>query len=64
MLDYIATNWFEIIEVVSLFIAAAAALAAMTPTPKDDSVLKALRKVVDVLALNVGKAKNKESNDQ
>lgn len=60
MIDYIATNWFEILEVASLVVAAAAAIAALTPTPKDDGVIKTIRKVVDALALNVGKAKNRD----
>lgn len=60
MINYIATNWFEILEVVSLVVAAAAAIAALTPTPKDDGIVKAIRKVVDALALNVGKAKNRD----
>ena len=60
MVDYIITNWFEILEVAGLVVAAAAAIAAMTPTPKDDGVIKVVRKVVDALALNVGKAKNRD----
>ena len=60
MLNYITENWFELLEIAGLVIAAAAAIAAMTPTPKDDGVVKVLRKIVDALALNVGKAKNKD----
>lgn len=40
-------------------IAIASAVAALTPTPKDDGVVKTISKVVDVLALNVGKAKDR-----
>ena len=60
MIDYITANWFEILEVVSLVVAAAAAIAALTPTPKDDGAIKVIRKIVDALALNVGKAKNRD----
>lgn len=60
MINYITANWFEILEVVSLVVAAAAAIAALTPTPKDDGVIKVIRKIVDALALNVGKAKNRD----
>lgn len=63
MIDYIATNWFELVEVASLVVAAAAAIAALTPTPKDDGVIRVIRKVVDGLALNVGKAKNRDDVD-
>jgi len=33
-------------------------IAAMTPTPKDDIWIGKLYKVIDLLALNIGKAKN------
>lgn len=60
MIDYIVANWFEILEVAGLVVAAAAAIAALTPTPKDDGVVKVIRKIVNALALNVGQAKNKD----
>lgn len=60
MIEYIIENWFEILEASGLVVTAAAAIAAMTPTPKDDGVVKFLRKIINVLALNVGKAKNKD----
>lgn len=60
MIEYITTNWFEILEAAGLVVTAAAAIAAMTSTPKDDGVVKILRKIVNVLALNIGKAKNKD----
>lgn len=51
---------------VPVIIACASALAAMTPTPKDDLVVSKLGKVwskmykvVDILALNIFKAKDK-----
>lgn len=40
-------------------IAVAGAITAATPTPKDDKILSAVRKVLDILALNVRHAKNK-----
>lgn len=39
-------------------IAAAAAIAALTPSPKDDSIVGRLRKLIDFLGLNWGFAKN------
>ena len=38
-------------------IAAASAVAALTPTPKDDKVVKSLYRIIDFLALNIGRAK-------
>lgn len=37
--------------------AAASAVTAMTPTPKDDSVVRKVYKIIELLALVVGKAK-------
>lgn len=42
----------------SLIISAASVIAMATPTPKDDNALSILRKLVDLLALNFGGAKN------
>jgi hypothetical protein len=57
---------FEYVEMVSVIIACASSLAALTPTPKDDEMVSKfgkawskLYKVVDILALNVLKAKDK-----
>lgn len=38
----------------------AAAITALTPSPKDDGWVKTLRNLLDKLALNVRNAKNKE----
>jgi len=43
----------------SAVVAAASAIAALTPTPTDDSLVAKAYKIVDWLALNVGKAKDK-----
>ena len=52
-------DWLQAIAVV---LVALNAIAALTPTPKDDTAIgKALlfvRKLIDLLALNVGNAKN------
>jgi len=50
----------DIIQVLTLIVTAAAVIASATKTPKDDSVIKKIRKVVDFLALNFGGAKNKD----
>lgn len=46
-----------VLTVAPAVIAAASAIAALTPTPADDVWVAKLYKVVDWLALNVGKAK-------
>lgn len=48
--------WFGVAAAV---ISTASAVAAITPTPKSGTVLSKAYKVVDILALNIGKAKNK-----
>lgn len=40
-------------------IAAASAFAALTPTPKEGTVLAKVYKIVDFLSVNIGKAKDK-----
>ena len=52
----------DLIEALSLVIAGASTIAALTPTPKDDGVLLWLRKAVDFLALNFLGAKNAKSD--
>lgn len=57
MIQFIITKWDEILIAISGIVAGASALAALTPTTKDDSVLAKIKKVLDVCALNVGNAK-------
>lgn len=57
MLTWIAENLEALLTVVTSVVAAASAIAALTPTPVDDGIVATLRKVVDVLALNVVNAR-------
>jgi len=41
---------------------AAKAIVALTPTPRDDEIVGQIYKIVEFLALNFGKAKDKPSN--
>ena len=59
MIDYIINNKEELFAVVTTIIAAASAIAALTPTPKDDTLIGKAYKIIDWLALNVIKAKDK-----
>jgi hypothetical protein len=52
-------NADNLLAVVASIVAAASAIAAITPTPKDDALASKAYKVIDWLALNVGKAKDK-----
>ena len=56
-LEFISDKpWFGLIAAI---IAAAAAFCAATPTPKEGSWVSKIYKVVEFLALNIGKAKAK-----
>lgn len=57
MLAFVMTYWDELLIAISGIISGASALAALTPTQKDDAVLAKVKKGLDVLALNVGYAK-------
>lgn len=57
ILEFIQTNQY--FGVVSAVIALASAIAAVTPTPEPGSLLSKVYFVIDFLALNVGKAKDK-----
>ncbi len=59
MIDIIQTLPNQWISVVTAVIAVASAISAVTPTPKAGSKLAQLYKVIDFLALNIGKAKQK-----
>ena len=59
MITYILENKEQLFGVVTAIIAAASAIAALTPTPKDDTFIGKAYKVIDWLALNVLKAKDK-----
>lgn len=58
-MEWIVANWQGILAAVTGIIAAASAIAALTPTPKDDAILSKIRGLIDLLALNVLNAKKK-----
>lgn len=47
----------ELLQYASAIVTAASAIAAVTPTPRDDQQIAKLYKIIDLLALNIGKAK-------
>jgi len=48
----------DIVMTITIIVTVSSMIAAMTPTPKDDIWIGKLYKVIDLLALNIGKAKN------
>ena len=50
---------FNTIAVVTGIVTISSLIAASTPTPKDDVWIGKLYKMIDLLALNIGKAKQK-----
>lgn len=54
---WVSENWDGILAVLTGAVALASAVAALTPTPSDDTVVGKLYKLIDWLALNIGKAK-------
>ena len=50
---------FNLIAIVTAVVTVSSIVAALTPTPNDDVWIGKLYKLIDLLALNVGKAKDK-----
>ena len=48
----------NIISVVTGIVCAASIVCSLTPTPKDDALIGRLYKIVEIAALNIGKAKD------
>lgn len=46
-----------IISVIPDLVMAASVICAITPTPKDDELLSKAYKILELLAINIGKAK-------
>ena len=56
--DWVLNNIDGILAVCAAIVPVASAICALTPTPKDDVILGELYKIIEALALNVGKAKD------
>ena len=59
MIEYIQTNSETLIAIITGVVTIASLVASLTPTPKDDTIVGKIYKFVDLLALNIGKAKDK-----
>ena len=47
----------DIFAIITTVVTVASFIAAVTPTPKDDQLIGKLYKAIELLALNIGKAK-------
>lgn len=56
IIEFITSN--AALNIVTAIIALASAIAAVTPTPKQDSFLGKLYALIDFAAINIGKAKD------
>ena len=59
LLKWITSNSEQLIAIVTSVVATCSVIAAATPTPKDDSAVKTLYKIIDFFALNFGFAKDR-----
>ena len=57
---FIRENWEALVNIATSVDAAAALIAALTPGEADNRIVSTVRKSVDLLALNVGNAKNEK----
>lgn len=51
-------NVVMVFDLVTKAVAICATIAALTPTPKDDNVVSAVRKAIDYIGMNFLNAKN------
>ena len=58
-IKWISANIETVIAIVTAVVTLASLVASVTPTPKDNAVIAKLYNVIDLLALNIGHAKEK-----
>ena len=58
IIKFVVDNLEAILVAATAVVTSASVIAALTPTPTDDGIVKFIYKVVDFLALNIGKAKD------
>lgn len=57
LIQYVISNPY--VNIITAVVALFSAVAAVTPTPKEGTVWAKLYKLIDMLAINIGKAKDK-----
>lgn len=60
-IDWVAANWEAIATAIMAIIGACAALAKLSPTPRDDEVIGRVMEVVNIIGMNFGNTANKGS---
>ena len=55
-MDFVINRFDDILVTISAVVTAASAICALTPNTKDDAFFSKIRRFLNVLALNVGKA--------
>lgn len=56
-MNFIIENWEQLFAAITAIVTAASAIAAVTPSETDNKVVGKIKKVVDVLAINIKNAK-------
>ena len=59
IINWVMEHNSELVGILTGIVTVASAIAALTPTPKDDGIVKKIYGLLDMLAINVGKAKEK-----
>ena len=59
IINWVVEHSSELIGILTGIVTVASAIAALTPTPKDDGIVKKIYGLLDMLAINIGKAKDK-----
>ena len=57
-ITWLQTHFDQLLVVLTSIVTAASVIAAITPTPADDTAVGKLYKIIDTLALNFGRAKD------
>jgi len=62
LIDWITDNWNDLLTIAAYIVAAASLIAKLTPSRFDDGILDAIRRFVDLLALNRSREKIAREN--
>lgn len=62
MIDFAANPFGAIFSVVTTAVSLASAVAAITKTPADDTAVGKIYRIIDLFALNIGRAKQMPRN--
>ena len=60
-MEWISENGAALMHIAAMIIAVASAISALPPSGRDDALVGRLKKLIDMLALNFGHAKNRDA---